>query len=230
MGWLLRGTIATSMAASELSSRGLTCDERFSVELSAFFGEAVVAPTRCTHEGGLVEAIELTAPATITLDGFEPSAIEAEGVRLTLRDRDLRGGSGWAQQLRRINLEQRVAGLIKGLSEMSEMGLPATTITRAEVLRGSDELATLDRLVLGSGSPTTVAIDRVQFTAVMGAARLTLSGVTGSATGSVVHLEGDATARAGVALLGSFSTSGDFDLDASALDSASPELRLRAGF
>ncbi len=228
--WLLRGTIATSMAASELSSRGLRCDDRFAVELSAGFGEATLAPTRCTHEGGLVEAIELTAPATVVLDGFEPASISADGVRLTLRDRDLRGGSGWAQQLRRINLEQRVAGLIKGLSEMSEMSLPPTTIEHAVVLRGGDELGSIDRLVLTPGSPARVAIDRVQFAAVMGAARLTLSGVSGTASGSTVHLEGDATARAGVALLGSFSTGGEFALDATALDSASPRLRLRSDF
>lgn len=228
--WLLRGIIATSMAASELSSRGLSCDERFAVSLSALFDEATVAPTRCAHEGGLVEAIELTGPARIRLEGFAPSAVEAEGVRLTLRDRDLRGGSGWAQQLRRINLEQRVAGLVKGLSELSQMGLPRTSVAQAEVLRGGDTIATLRLLELTPGSPMPVGIDRVEFTAVMGAARLTLSAVTGTATGAAVHLEGDATARAGVALLGSFSTGGEFELDASGLDSASPELRLQASF
>lgn len=229
-GWLLRGTIATSIARDALAQRGLACDDRFGVELSAFFGSATIGPTRCTREGGLVEAIELTAPATIELDGFAPSTIEAEGVRLALRDRDLRGGSGWARELERLHLEQRVAGLVKGLSELSAMGLPPTTVMHAEVVRGSDELATIDGLTVTPGSSTGVAIDRVVFSAVMGAARLTLSDVRGTATRSAVHLEGQAMARAGVALLGTFSTGGPFTLDASALDSAEPELDLRADF
>lgn len=227
--WILRNTIATSLAASEARARGLACDERFSVELSAGLREATVGPTRCVHAGGLVEAIELTAPATIVLDGLEPASITAEGVRVTLRDRDLRSGSGWAPALGRLHLEQRVAGLIKGLSEMSGLGLPRTVVARAEVLRGADRLATVDGLELTPGAPTGVAIRRVSFPAVMGAAQLTLGGVTGTASRGAVHLEGEATARAGVSILG-VSTGGDFELDASGLDTASPDLRLRASF
>ena len=227
--WLLRGTIATSMAESELASRGLTCDDRFSVKVSALFDEATIGPTRCTREGGLVEAVELTGNATITLDGFAPSEIHAESVRVVLRDQDIRGGSGWARQLSQINLEQRVAGLIKGLAELSGMSLPKTEIARAEVFRGGDELAAVDGLMLTPSGSTDLAIQRVAFSAVGGAATLTLNGVTGTAAPSTVHLEGDATARA-AALLGVFSTGGEFALDASALDTASPTLRLRASF
>lgn len=226
--WLLRGTIATSMARSEIEARGLRCDERFSVELSALFGEATIGPTRCTREGGLVEALELTGDATIELDGLTPAAVRAESVRVVLRDQDLRGGSGWAAQLRRINLEQRVAGLVKGLAELGGMNLPPTDIAHAEVFRGGEELAAIDGLVLTPSSSTDLAIQQVAFSAVGGAARLTLEGVTGSATPSAVHLEGDATARAGIALLGAFTTGGAFSLDASALDTSAPRLRLRA--
>jgi hypothetical protein len=226
-GWLLRGTIATSMASSELAARGLTCDDRFAVDVAALFDEASIGPTRCTREGGLVEAVELTGNATITLDGLAPSAIRAESVRVVLRDQDVRGGSGWARQLSQINLEQRVAGLIKGLSELSGMNLPQTEIAHAEVFRGGDELAAIDTLVLTPGGSTDLTIGRVAFSAVGGAATLSLNGVTGTATPTAVHLEGDATARAG-GMFGVFSTGGEFTLEASALDTASPALRLRA--
>lgn len=228
--WLLRGTIATSVARSELETHGLRCDERFVVSPSALFGELTVGPTRCTHDGGLIEVIELTGDATLELEGFTPSALRANGVRLVLRDRNLRGGSGWAAELRRLHLEQRVAGLVKALSELGGMRLPPAHVGRAEVFRGGDELATIDGLVLTPGDRMGVAIDRAVFTAVMGAARLTLSGVTGTATRSDVRLQGQATARAGVVLLGTFSTGGAFTLDASALDTAAPELRLQASF
>ena len=112
---------------------------------------------------------------------------------MVLRDQDIRGGSGWARQLSQINLEQRVAGLIKGLAELSGMSLPKTEIARAEVFRGGDQLAAVDGLILTPGGSTDLAIQRVAFSAVGGAATLTLNGVTGTAAPSTVHLEGDAT-------------------------------------
>lgn len=225
LAWLLRGSIATALVRSELEARGLTCDDRFSIELSALFDEARIGPTRCTREGGLVEAIELAGDAVVDLDGLAPAAIQVESLRVVLRDQDLRGGTGWAAQLRRINLEQRVAGLVKGLSELGGMNLPPTEVVRAEVFRAGDELAAIDGLSMRAAE---VGIQRVAFSAVGGAARLTLEGVTGSATPSAVHLEGQASASVGVAFLGAIARAGAFALDASRLDTAAPLLRLRA--
>ena len=67
---------------------------------------------------------------------------------------------------------------------------------------------------------------RVVFTAVMGAASLTLTDVHGTATRDAVHLEGTATARAGIPMLGTFSTGGAFTLDATELTRDSPRFRL----
>ncbi len=229
--WLMRGTIATSIAKGELEARGLTCDERFAVEPAAFFGSATIAATRCSRaDGGLVEALELVAPATVQLDGFAVASVSAENVRLVLRDQDVRGGSEWASELQRLNLEQRVAGLIKGLSELSALDLPPTSIARAEVLRGGEEMCTIEGMGLVPGESLGLTIERVSFIAVLGAAQLTLSALTGTATRPSVHLEGQALARAGFALLGSFSTGGPFTLDATRLDTAQPQFRLRADF
>lgn len=231
-GWLLRDTVATSLARDALSQRGLTCDDRFSVEVSALFGSATVGPTRCTRAEGHLEAIELLGPARVELSGLEPTSVEAESVRITLRDRDVPGGASWSPELARLHLEQRVAGLVKGISELSRLDLPPTTIVRGDVRRGSSALATAHQLVLtpGEGDATQVTLDRLVFEAMMGAARLTLSEVRGTAAPGTVVLEGEASARAGIALLGSFSTGGSFRLDATALESARPQLRLRASF
>jgi hypothetical protein len=229
--WALRSTIATSLAQSELLAHGVTCDSRFSVEPSAFFGSATLAPTRCTPEQrGLLEAFELTAPATVELDGFSVSTIHAESVRLTLKDRDVRGGSEWSPQLERVNLEQRVAGLVKGMSELSRLELPPTTVMRTEVVRAGQPMAQLDNLSLTPGDSLTVGAERIDFSVVMGAGHLTLEDVHGTATRPHVHLEGHATARAAILIIATVSTGGPFRLDATALDTAQPRFVLEADF
>ncbi|HJL14381.1 MAG TPA: hypothetical protein RMH99_01925 [Sandaracinaceae bacterium LLY-WYZ-13_1] len=228
--WLLRGTIATSMARDELAARGLTCDERFEVAVAPFFDEATVGPTRCSREGGILRAVELLGPATIALDGLEPGSVRAESLRLVLRDTEVRGGSRWAQALRRLNLEQRVAGLVKGISELSALPLPPTTVGHVDVVRDGDTVANASGLTLTPGSVLQLAADRIAFTAgPMGVGRLELTEVTGTSTRARVHLEGRATARAGVGILGSVSTGGHFELDAEGLDTGAPRFRL-SGF
>jgi hypothetical protein len=228
--WLLRSTVATSLARDALSARGLTCDERFEVEVSATFDSLTVGPTRCTLEDRYLESVELLGPAEVAVTGFEPTSVQAESVRVVLRDADVPGGSSWAPQLARLNLEQRVAGLVAGLSALSRLGLPATTIARGDVLRGTDAVAQADQLSLAPAADgrADVRLERIAFEAMLGAASLTLSGVTGAAAPTVVRLEGEARARASIPLLGSVTMGGHFELDASDLDRERPTLRLRA--
>lgn len=226
--WLARGAIATSIAVGELEARGLTCDDRFALELSALLDEATLAPTRCTRADGLVEVIELLEPATVTLEGFEPAAVDAPSIRLVLRDRDVRGGDRWARELSRLGLEQRMAGLIKGLSELSGMRLPPTTVGRAEVLRARDPVATAETVRLTPGDALDAAAGRISFVAGPGGVgRLELTSVTGNATRPRVHLQGRATASAGIGPL-SVTRSGTFAVDATSLDTASPRFSLDA--
>ena len=230
VGWLLRSTIATSMARDELSARGLECDDRFEVSLSATFDEAVIGPTRCTHEGGVVEAIELLGDLRVELDGTEATSVSADSLRFALRDANVRGGNSWADALRRLSLEQGVAGLVKGLSELSGMDVPPTRVVRTEVVRGGSPLATVTNLELTPGGSLGLAAQRVHFSAgPMGAGQLDLTGVNGTATSSAVTLSGRANARAGVSIL-SVERGGPFSLEASALDTASPRFRLTGDF
>ncbi|MEQ9082105.1 MAG: hypothetical protein RLP09_50035 [Sandaracinaceae bacterium] len=226
--WLARGVIATSMARDELDRRGLVCDERFSLEVSALFDEATIGPTRCTRAEGIVEAIELLEPVTVQLDGVSPESVAASSVRLTLRDRDVRGGESWARELSRLRLEQRVAGLIKGLSELSAMSLPPTTVGQVEVIRAGERIATAEQMVLRPGASLGADARRISFVAGPGGVgRLELTAVTGQATRPSVHLEGRASASAGIGPL-SVTRSGTFAIDATALDTASPRFNLDA--
>jgi hypothetical protein len=225
--WLLRSTIATSMASGQLQAAGVSCDDRFAVEVAAFFGSATIGPTRCTMERGHVQAVELLTPAEVELSGFSPSQITVDQLRLTLRSDDVRGGSGWDAELRQLRLEQRVAALVKGLGELSELDLPAASAARVEVMHGDDTMARINALTSTADSPMGVRIESVEFSAVNGAARLTLTGVSGSAEQSTVHLEGGAIARAGISFLG-ITREGTFQLDATGLDGSSPRFALRS--
>ena len=225
--WLLRGTIATSIAIDELAAQGIVCDERFEVEVGGLFGSAtIVGPTRCALDGGIVEAVELLAPVEVELEGFEPVRVQADSARLVLRARDVRNGDRWAAPLRRLRLEQSVAGLVKGLSELGGLDVPPTTVGHLEVSRGGAVVATAAGVSLAPGAPSPVAADRILFPGLMGVGRLELTGVRGTASEPRVQLTGRASLSAG-GLLAAFSTGGAFTLDASGLDTADPRFSLR---
>lgn len=227
--WLLRGTIATSVARSELAVRGLSCDERFAVSLSATFDEAVIGPTRCTRDGGVTESFELLGDLTLELDGFTPTSARADSLRLTLRDLNVRGGDRWAPPLRRLDLEPRVAALMKGLSELSEVtaNLPPMSASRVEVVRASAPLATLSALELTPGDALALSVERIHFGVSLGT--LDLNDVRGTATASNVDLAGTARASAGIGIL-SVARGGAFTVEARGLDTADPHFDLDANF
>ena len=228
--WLLRGTIATSIARGQLDQRGVTCDDRFTVSLNASLSEATIGPTRCTHEGGVVQGIELLGDLTVTLDGTEPVAIEAQSLRLIIRAVNVRGGDRWAAGLRRINLEQQVAGALKGLSELAGMDLPDTTVQQVEMVRGTATLGRARAVRLTPGDPLQISVQNVHFEAgPMGVGQLDLDGITGDATPSTVSLRGQARARAGVAIILTYERSGPFEIEATGLDSSAPRFRLTGG-
>ncbi|MFK7988626.1 MAG: hypothetical protein AB8I08_21580 [Sandaracinaceae bacterium] len=228
--WALRGSIATSMARGQLEERHITCDDRFSVSVGAAFGSATIGPTRCEHEGGLLEAVELLGDVTVELDGTEPETVSAESLRIVLRETDVRGGSGWASELSQLGLEQRVAGMVKGLSELGGMNLPATDIATVSVVRGTTEMATATRLRLGGGTPSSLGAARIHFAAGPGAmGQLTLTQVTGELSPPRVLLRGQADASVGIAIL-RVNRRGAFTMEATGLDTAAPSFTLDGDF
>lgn len=228
--WALRGTIATSLARSELEARSITCDDRFAVEVGAALSSATIGPTRCEHASGLLEAVELLGDVTVQLDGTAPETVAVDSLRIVLREADVRGGSGWASELSRLALEQRVAGLVKGLSELGAMALPPTDVATVEVVRGDQPIATASRMRLGGGSPTSLNAERIHFAAGPGAVgQLTLTQVSGRASSAEVELDGQADASVGIAIL-RVNRRGRFSMAATGLDSADPSFSLDVDF
>lgn len=229
VGWLLRGVVATSIARGQLEERGFTCDDRFAVAPNATLSEATVGPTRCTHEGGVLEAIELLGDVTVELDGTEPSSIRGDSVRVALRGASVRGGDHWADALRRVDLEQQVAGVVKSLSELARLDLPSVELGRLDLVRGGDALGHAETVTMtpGSGDALAMTFARAHFAAgPMGVGQLDLTNVTGDATPATVTLRGRASARAGVAIIFSVERQGPFTLRATGLDTASPSFDL----
>jgi hypothetical protein len=222
--WLLRSTIATSMARSKLEEQGLRCDDRFSVDVSATFSEATIGPTRCEHDGGLVEAVELgEGGAQIVLSGFSPQSITIGQAGLALRDQDVRGGEGWGTDEVRA-IEQRVAGLVKGLAEISVIPWPETNIAHLTVSRGGNASALLRGMRLTRDDRLHANISGVEFPR----SRVTLENVTGTATRAEVTLDGQAHAQSEMLIL-AIATTVHFTLHATGLDGAHPTFRLRTG-
>ncbi len=229
VAWLLRGVIATSIARGQLEERGFTCDDRFAVSPNATLSEATIGPTRCEHEGGVLEAIELLSDVSAELDGLEPTSIRGDSIRIALRGASVRGGDDWAAALRRVDLEQRMAGVVKSLSELSRLDLPAVTVGRLDLVRGGDPLGHAETVALtpGAGDALDLSFARAQFSAgPMGVGQLGLTNVTGDATPATVTLRGRASARAGVAIIFSVERQGPFTLRATGLDTAAPSFQL----
>jgi len=222
--WLLRSTIATSVARSELESSGFTCDDRFEVHLSALLSDATVAPTRCEHEGGLIASLETSEPAQVEMSGLAPSLVTISQVTLTLRDQNLRGGDGWGNDTIR-SIEQRVAGLVKGLSELSEVDWPETHVAQVRVLRDATPAADLRGMRLQTTESLNVQIAGVSFP---NTRTIVLDNVHGTATPAQVTLDGDAEVQSQISIV-SFTTDARFGITATGLDGPSPQLRLRTG-
>src|SRR5262245_4159188 len=78
--------VATSVIRDRLVEQGITCDERFAVDVGWTLDSASLAPTRCTITSREIEAIELLDPAVIELgEGFEPSAVRGGRARIDMR-------------------------------------------------------------------------------------------------------------------------------------------------
>ena len=171
--------------------------------------------------------MDLREGATIELSGTSPRAAVIPSLGVSLRGGEIAGGTGWAAELAQLGIEQRVAGLVKALSEAESMGLPPVTVNEAEVTHGRSVIASGRGLTLDNDDPRTFRATTLSFAASLGS--LTLSEVTGEASSTAVSLAGRARATVGVAMF-SASRTGRFSLTASDLQAARPSFSLRADF
>jgi hypothetical protein len=228
LAWVgLRHGFARGLAEARLEAAGLRCDP-LDVRVDLFGRAATLAPARCDHAGGLVEAVELVSEADATLAGVAVRELSTERLRVVLRDADVRNGTGWAPDLARIGLEAAVAGLLKAVAELAPTIGAEAAARRVDVERGGRRLATvMDLRVQGAA----VALREARFGArgpgivnPVGSSALRLSDVEGTASPDAVELTGRATYEAGLFGLGD--RAGRFRVRGTGLTTASPRFAL----
>lgn len=224
--------VVTSRARDALVERGVVCDERFSVDVAWGLDHATVAPTRCQLvEVDYAESVELPEGAEVTLSGLSATELHATTVRVYL---------GEAASLGSVSLgplgvlgamtgvDTRVAATARAASELASHEPPATTVDRVELVRGDAVEVTLETLHLTPGEPLTVTVERAALGELSGPMGTSATGelrdVSGTATASTCHLEGDLAVSARVPILGTIAHETHLVVDGSALDGPSPTL------
>jgi hypothetical protein len=223
--------IATSRARAELAARGIECDDRLSVDVSFDLAAAQLAPTRCRLlRSRHAEAIDLPEGAQVTLSGLRPTAVSAPLVRLELGastgpDVAL-GPMGPLGTL--ADLGGRVGETARAAAELAAHRPPSTRVDRLELVRGGISEVTLEAVVLESGEPLALRVERAEIAAMSGpmgiSARGELLRIAGEATASTCHLEGDLTLSASLPIVGELSHTTHLALDGSALDGDAPQI------
>lgn len=220
--WLARSAIATSLARGALTDRGVVCDERFALSLSAFATRATIAPTRCTREIGLVSAVDLGEAVTVELQGTSPERVTVPDLTLHLNEEGLIGAAQvHGRDVRRLGMEEQVGGLILGLSELSTQRLPPASLGRVAIRRGDAGFAVLRDVTLDGASPLGVTLERVVFAG----GRLILREVTGTATPDQVDLAGIAATTQNMVLFAA-SSEERFRVIATGLRTANPSVEV----
>jgi hypothetical protein len=237
----LSDTLVTSRAREALVERGVVCDERFAVDVNWSFSEATLAPTRCTLvRVSFADAVELPEGATASLSGLSPSELRIPAARVFLVDAssapiDLgpMGALGTLGLGSIAGVGSRVASTGQATAEIAAHQPVPTTITRLELVhRGEVEVA-ITELAIGGGVPTTFRAARAELSELSGpmgiAATASLSDLTGTATASTCHLEGELTIGARMPIVGMLSHETHVVLEGAALDGPDPTFSVSAG-
>lgn len=223
--------IVTSQARAALAERGVVCDERFAVDVGIGLSSASIAPTSCRLERSRhAHTIELPEGATVTLSGLAPSDVRAAVVRVELGAEapaavDL-GPMGPLGTL--ASLGERVGATARAAAELAAHRPPPTTVERLELRRDGEEQVVLEQVVLGGGEPMELHVAGAELAALSGPLGITARGelrnVTGTATSSTSHLEGDLVLSARLPVVGELRHATHLVLDGAALDGEHPEL------
>lgn len=226
--------IVSSRLRTELEERGIACDDRLSASVSFVLDEVTLAPVRCTLSEGRVEAFELAEPVTVGLESFEPVAIDAPRVIVTLRETPdaetaVDAGNAW---MRALGITDRLAALAHGSAALAREPIPRTTVGTMEVLRSGAPAATLRDVAVGGAVPVPVHVGSVDLPVLEGPfasnARVTLRDMDGTAARDTIHLEGDLEVDASVPLFGAQRRTTRLSLDAAGLDGPRPTWTMTA--
>jgi hypothetical protein len=231
---VLSDTIITSRARDALVARGVVCDDRFALDVDWSLSEVTIAPTRCQlTELDFASAIELPEGATAHLSALSATDLSVPSARAFLIDApsadvDL-GGLGPLGSLGLGGLADvgsHVAATARAASELAAHEPIPTGVGRLELVHRDVVVVTFETLEIGGAQPTTLRAARVSLATMTGPMGMALEGsietLTGSATPSTCHLEGDLSVGARLPVLGAFGTGVHVILEGAALDTDAP--------
>lgn len=231
---VLSDTILTSRARDALVERGVVCDERFALDADWSLSEVTVAPTRCQLTGlDFASAIELPEGATAHLSGLSATDLTVPAARVFLIDApsadvDLAGlGPLGALGLGSLaDVGSHVAATARAASELAAHQPIPTGVGRLELVHRDAVVVTFERLEIGGATPTTLRAARVELAEMRGPMGMALGGsietLTGTATASTCHLEGDLSVGARLPVIGAVGTEVHLLLEGAALDTDAP--------
>lgn len=136
--WSLRSAIVTSLVVRALSGRGIEC-AGLSVSASGLLDTLTVAPSRCLIERGDVVEVRWDAPITATMEGGSVGAVSADVVHVVRR----RHPADQQPMGDLLRAPERVGGVLRFASRLSELDSPHLTAARIEVVREGDGAADL---------------------------------------------------------------------------------------
>lgn len=235
LGLVVIDPIATARARDALVERGVVCDERFAVDVSFDLSSATVAPTRCQLVRlSYAEAVELPEGASVTLAGFAPTEVRATTMRVHLVSAATTSAPlGPLGALGAIaGVEGRVGATARAASELAAHRPVPTTIDRVELVRDDRVEVTLETLAISGEGPLQVRVARAELAELSGPLGIAASGelraITGTATPSTCHLEGDLVVSARLPIVGTMTHEAHLVLDGTGLDGEHPELSVAA--
>jgi hypothetical protein len=228
---LARGAFARYVARATLAGYGISCGDGFDVAPDTSFAHAEIAPCTCTMDDGAVESFEIVTPMTVDLDGQTVTHVHAGTLRVAMRPSSAAVDAGSLGPLASmLGVPARIGGLVNAAANLASLDAPPIDVTTLEVTQSGQVAVSVDTLAIDGASPLGVTAHQVTMPALAGPlgahADVTIDALTGTASASDVHLEGDLALSGSAPLVGTVSRSGHVVVSGTGLDGDAPTYRV----
>jgi hypothetical protein len=218
-------------ARAALAGQGVTCGDDFDVTPDASYAHATIAPCTCTVASGPIQQIELVDAVTVDLDGDRVSHVHAGHVRIAIRADAAQVDAGALGPVAvTLGVPARIAAIVAAASHVATLHPPALELAALEATISDRPAVTIDALALDGRSPLGLSARAVTLPALTGplgtTATVAIDALSGTATASEVHLEGDFTLDGNAPILGAVARHGHVRVTGTELDGSAPSYRI----
>jgi len=145
-GWWLRNPIASFVATRVMESQGLSCNP-VQVRIPSALPPSPIqlAPMRCESSEGPLQSIVFHAPLYVDLEGLGIGLVHSESVTIALRAQPHRNVelNTLGDMTRIVGFDEPAVELMFDSAQMSARKVPPFRVSRANVLRAGQSIATL---------------------------------------------------------------------------------------